>query len=145
MYSHPDPIRALETLARSPEAPRRKTRPRSFRLVPASSQAPEKFVELDPEIAKTLLDQKDSGKQLLLITNSDYAYTNRMMSYACERAATSLAPLRARRHSSLAFSHALPMFPPPPPSSPWGFLQPGLLPCPPRSVVPQTTASCRTG
>jgi hypothetical protein len=48
-------------------------------------QAPEKFVELDPAMAQTLLDQKDSGKMLLLITNSDYEYTERMMSYAYDR------------------------------------------------------------
>jgi hypothetical protein len=29
-------------------------------------------VELDPDMANTLLDQRDSGKMLLLITNSDY-------------------------------------------------------------------------
>ncbi|KAG2443763.1 hypothetical protein HXX76_002109 [Chlamydomonas incerta] len=45
-------------------------------------QAPERYVELDPEMAQTLLDQRDSGKQLLLITNSDYEYTNKMMSFA---------------------------------------------------------------
>lgn len=48
-------------------------------------QAPEKYVELDPEMARTLLDQRDSGKQLLLITNSDYEYTDRMMSFAYNR------------------------------------------------------------
>ena len=48
-------------------------------------QAPEKFVELDPQMAQTLLDQRDSGKQLLLITNSDYEYTNKMMSYSYDR------------------------------------------------------------
>ena len=36
-------------------------------------------------MAQTLLDQKDSGKMLLLITNSDYQYTERMMSYAYDR------------------------------------------------------------
>ncbi|GLC35595.1 hypothetical protein PLESTM_000341200 [Pleodorina starrii] len=45
-------------------------------------QAPERYVELDPEMAQALLDQRDSGKQLLLITNSDYEYTNKMMSFA---------------------------------------------------------------
>lgn len=34
-----------------------------------AAQAPERYVELDPEMAQALLDQKDSGKQLLLITN----------------------------------------------------------------------------
>jgi hypothetical protein len=42
-------------------------------------------VELDPAMAQTLLDQKDSGKMLLLITNSDYEYTERMMTYAYDR------------------------------------------------------------
>ena len=32
-----------------------------------------------------LLPQRDSGKQLLLITNSDYEYTNKMMSFAYDR------------------------------------------------------------
>ncbi|KAF8069710.1 DTX44 [Scenedesmus sp. PABB004] len=45
-------------------------------------QAPERFVEPDPEMAATLLDQKQAGKMLLLITNSDYEYTSRMMAFA---------------------------------------------------------------
>lgn len=44
--------------------------------------APDTFVEHDPETAAALLDQKQSGKKLLLITNSDWEYTNAMMSYA---------------------------------------------------------------
>ena len=48
-------------------------------------QEPEKFVELDPSMAQTLMDQRDSGKQLLLITNSDFEYTNKMMSYSYDR------------------------------------------------------------
>jgi 5'-nucleotidase len=36
-------------------------------------------------MAATLMDQKDSGKALLLITNSDYEYTDQMMSYAYDR------------------------------------------------------------
>lgn len=47
--------------------------------------APEKYVELDPEMAQSLVDQKDSGKLLLLITNSDYEYTHKMMSFAYDR------------------------------------------------------------
>eukprot|EP00798_Chlamydomonas_sp_ICE-L_P002059 gene2059-18237_t len=46
---------------------------------------PEKFIELDGEMVQTLQDQRDSGKQLLLITNSDYQYTDRMMSFAYNR------------------------------------------------------------
>lgn len=53
--------------------------------LPLSPQAPEKYVELDGEMAQVLLDQKDSGKQLLLITNSDYQYTDKMMSFAYNR------------------------------------------------------------
>lgn len=48
-------------------------------------QAPERFVEPDPEMAQTLLDQKEAGKMLLLITNSDYEYTARMMAFAYDR------------------------------------------------------------
>jgi HAD superfamily 5'-nucleotidase-like hydrolase len=43
---------------------------------------PERFVERDPELALTLLDQLHAGKKLLLITNSEWAYTQAMMSYA---------------------------------------------------------------
>ena len=43
---------------------------------------PERFIEVDPLLPLALLDQKDSGKNLLLITNSDYEYTEKMMSYA---------------------------------------------------------------
>ncbi|CAL8467153.1 g6689 [Coccomyxa elongata] len=48
-------------------------------------QDPSSYVELDPDMAQTLLDQKRAGKTLLLITNSDYQYTNRMMSHAYDR------------------------------------------------------------
>ena len=43
---------------------------------------PDRFVELDPDLPLTLLDQKMAGKRLLLITNSDWTYTRAMMSYA---------------------------------------------------------------
>jgi 5'-nucleotidase len=46
---------------------------------------PDRFVELDPELPLTLLDQKMAGKRLLLITNSDWTYTRSMMSYALDR------------------------------------------------------------
>ncbi|MCO5561073.1 hypothetical protein L7F22_014694 [Adiantum nelumboides] len=46
---------------------------------------PERFVELDPELPLALLDQKEAGKRLLLITNSDYHYTNKMMQHAFNR------------------------------------------------------------
>ncbi|XP_068659725.1 uncharacterized protein [Aristolochia californica] len=43
---------------------------------------PERFVVPDPELPLALLDQKEAGKKLLLITNSDYQYTNKMMQHA---------------------------------------------------------------
>ncbi|XP_057865911.2 uncharacterized protein LOC131073494 isoform X2 [Cryptomeria japonica] len=43
---------------------------------------PERFLEQDPELPLALLDQKEAGKRLLLITNSDYHYTNKMMHHA---------------------------------------------------------------
>lgn len=46
---------------------------------------PERFVILDPETALTLLDQKHAGKKLLLITNSEWFYTEEMMTYAFDR------------------------------------------------------------
>eukprot|EP01024_Parvocaulis_polyphysoides_P025936 TRINITY_DN2359_c0_g1_i3.p1 TRINITY_DN2359_c0_g1~~TRINITY_DN2359_c0_g1_i3.p1 ORF type:complete len:525 (+),score=97.34 TRINITY_DN2359_c0_g1_i3:818-2392(+) len=47
-------------------------------------QDPAKYVELDPDNAYTLLDARDAGKKLILITNSDYEYTNKMMTFAYE-------------------------------------------------------------
>jgi HAD superfamily 5'-nucleotidase-like hydrolase len=46
---------------------------------------PDRFVELDPEVPLTLLDQKNAGKRLLLVTNSDWAYTRSMLAYAFDR------------------------------------------------------------
>uniref|UniRef100_A0A803Q4L0 5'-nucleotidase domain-containing protein 4 n=1 Tax=Cannabis sativa TaxID=3483 RepID=A0A803Q4L0_CANSA len=46
---------------------------------------PELFVEPDPELPLALLDQKEAGKKLLLITNSDYHYTNKMMQHSFDR------------------------------------------------------------
>jgi len=46
---------------------------------------PDRFVDLDPDIVPTLLDQRSAGKQLLLITNSDWAYTRQIMAYALDR------------------------------------------------------------
>jgi len=46
---------------------------------------PERFVERDPELALTLQDQLHAGKKLLLITNSEWTYTQAMMSYALDR------------------------------------------------------------
>jgi 5'-nucleotidase len=46
---------------------------------------PDRFVELDPDTPRALLDQRHAGKRLLLITNSEWRYTRAMMSYACDR------------------------------------------------------------
>ncbi len=43
---------------------------------------PERFVEPDPDVPRTLLDQKAAGKRLILITNSDWNYARRIMEYA---------------------------------------------------------------
>ncbi len=45
---------------------------------------PDRFIEPDPEAATALLDQRYAGKRLLLITNADWAYTQRMMAYALD-------------------------------------------------------------
>lgn len=45
-------------------------------------QDPEKFIDRDPDTAAALLDQKYAGKKLVLITNSDWDFTDAMMSWA---------------------------------------------------------------
>jgi len=45
---------------------------------------PDRFVDRDPDIAATLLDQRRAKKKLALITNSDWAYTSKMMNYAVD-------------------------------------------------------------
>ncbi|MCA9523073.1 MAG: HAD-IG family 5'-nucleotidase [Myxococcales bacterium] len=44
--------------------------------------APERFVALDREAPLALLEQKRADKKLLLITNSEWAFSDAMMSYA---------------------------------------------------------------
>ena len=46
---------------------------------------PERFVDLDPDTVLALQDLKHAGKKLLLITNSDWVYTNAMMTHAFDR------------------------------------------------------------
>ena len=46
---------------------------------------PDRYVDLDPEMPLALLDQKYSGKKLMLITNSEWSYTLPMMNYAFNR------------------------------------------------------------
>ncbi|MDH5643421.1 MAG: HAD-IG family 5'-nucleotidase [Gemmatimonadota bacterium] len=48
-------------------------------------EAPEKFVDSDPDTVLTLLDQRNAGKKLLLITNSEWNYTKEMMEFAFDR------------------------------------------------------------
>ena len=43
---------------------------------------PDRFVDVDPDIVPTLLDQKAAGKKLALITNSEWTYTSKIMNYA---------------------------------------------------------------
>jgi len=42
---------------------------------------PARFVDLDPDVPLALLDQKEAGKTLLLITNSEWAYTAPMLAF----------------------------------------------------------------
>ncbi len=43
---------------------------------------PARYVDVDPDAPLALLDQKRAGKKLMLITNSEWEYTNAMMRYA---------------------------------------------------------------
>ncbi|MEI6593020.1 MAG: HAD-IG family 5'-nucleotidase [Holophagaceae bacterium] len=54
-------------------------------LKAAVAADPDRFVVQDPEAALALLDQKASGKKLLLITNSEWTFTSRMMTHAYDR------------------------------------------------------------
>jgi HAD superfamily 5'-nucleotidase-like hydrolase len=46
---------------------------------------PDRFVDLDADTPLALLDQKAAGKKIMLITNSEWYYTNAMMTYAFDR------------------------------------------------------------
>lgn len=46
---------------------------------------PDRFVDPDPGLIPTLQDQRLAGKQLLLITNSEWSYTQFMMSWSFDR------------------------------------------------------------
>lgn len=46
---------------------------------------PDSFIDYDPDVPLALLDQKHAGKKLLLITNSEWEYTQRVMAYAFDR------------------------------------------------------------
>ncbi len=45
---------------------------------------PERFIDPNPEIVPTLIDQRLAGKQVVLITNSDWAYTREIMARAVD-------------------------------------------------------------
>ncbi|MCB9655426.1 MAG: HAD-IG family 5'-nucleotidase [Deltaproteobacteria bacterium] len=46
---------------------------------------PDRFVDLDPETALAIIDQRHADKKLVLITNSEWAYTRALMTYAFDR------------------------------------------------------------
>jgi HAD superfamily 5'-nucleotidase-like hydrolase len=46
---------------------------------------PERFVAIDPELPQALLDLQRAGKKLFLATNSEWHYTQPMMSWAFDR------------------------------------------------------------
>jgi 5'-nucleotidase len=48
-------------------------------------EQPGAYIELDPDLPLALLDQKEAGKRLLLITNSEWVYTREMMRFAFDR------------------------------------------------------------
>lgn len=45
---------------------------------------PEQYVDRDPRMPATLIDQRQAGKKVMLITNSGYPYTNFMLSYTID-------------------------------------------------------------
>ncbi|MDX1421120.1 MAG: HAD-IG family 5'-nucleotidase [Rubricoccaceae bacterium] len=45
---------------------------------------PDRFVDRDPDLPLTLLDQKEAGKKVLLITNSEWDYAAPMLAYAID-------------------------------------------------------------
>ena len=43
---------------------------------------PDRFVDVDPDVPLALLDQKEAGKKVLLITNSEWEYAAPLLTYA---------------------------------------------------------------
>jgi 5'-nucleotidase len=43
---------------------------------------PARFIDLDPDVPLTLLDQKEAGKKVLLITNSEWGYAAPILTFA---------------------------------------------------------------
>jgi 5' nucleotidase family len=64
---------------------------------------PEKYVQLDPDMAATLLDMREAGKRIILITNSDWSYTKSLMSFAYDRCAPMLSAHCTVWHSIKSF------------------------------------------
>ena len=48
-------------------------------------EEPSRFVNCDGAMCQTLLDQRNAGKKLALITNSDWVYSNTLMSFVYDR------------------------------------------------------------
>ncbi len=78
---------------------------------------PDEYLDVDPDVALTLIDQREAGKRLLLITNSDWAYTREMMARTLDpqlprgttwRDLFDLVVVSARKPDF--FSHAAPAF-----------------------------------
>lgn len=46
---------------------------------------PKRFVDLDEEMPLALLDQKEAGKKIILITNSEWSYAEPMLNYVFNR------------------------------------------------------------
>jgi HAD superfamily 5'-nucleotidase-like hydrolase len=46
---------------------------------------PEPYIVLDPQASQALIDQVNAGKRLMLISNSEWPYARRIMSYAYDR------------------------------------------------------------
>lgn len=46
---------------------------------------PDRFIENDPAVVETLLDQQRAGKHLMLITNSDWGYADRILTHVFDR------------------------------------------------------------
>ncbi len=44
---------------------------------------PEKYIDVDPDVVQTLRDQKQADKKVMLITNSDWKFTDAMMKFCC--------------------------------------------------------------
>lgn len=58
---------------------------RNGSLKAAIAADPKRFVDLDPETVPTLIDQRLAGKELILITNSDWTYSKQIMAWCFNR------------------------------------------------------------